>query len=470
MSETVRHLPSVDRVLSLETTQSLMASHDRGYVLAAIRQVLQRLRGELLAAGDEGGSTSREDLLARVAVDLAAATSAAAQASLHRVINATGVILHTGLGRAPLPHAAREAVWAVSDNYCNLEFDLDSGQRGSRRLHVEAMICEQTGAAAAAVVNNNAAAVLLMLSSLARDREVIISRGELVEIGGAFRIPDIIAASGARLREVGTTNRTHLSDYENALNTDTAMILAVHPSNYRVQGFTATVELSELAALGRRAGVPLVYDLGGGVIVDPAAWGLPEEPRVADSLARGADLVSFSGDKVLGGPQAGIIAGDDGLVHSLSSNPMMRALRCDKLTLAALEATLRLYRLDAAGLAAAHPVLRMMTEAAEVVTERAERLCGQLSATASQRLNVRVEATASEVGSGALPLAELPSAAVSLRPAFCSVEELARLLRCGGTAVVGRIHREAVLLDMRTVRDDELSAVAAALEIAASEH
>ena len=467
MNDALKSLPSVDEVLRLESTRRLVGSRDRGYVVEAVRSVLGGVRRELLEAG---GSEvpSREELLARVETELAGAVGAGGEASLHRAINATGVILHTGLGRAPLPPAALAAVMEVGENYCNLEVDLETGERGSRIGHVERMICDASGAEAAVVVNNNAAAVLLLLNSLARGREVIVSRGELVEIGGAFRMPDIVAASGARLREVGTTNRTHPADYENALGEQTGAILAVHPSNYRVKGFTAAVGLTELAALAERCGVPLIYDLGGGVLFELEDWGLPPEPVVASSLRCGAGAVTFSGDKLLGGPQAGIIAGRAGLVRQAAANPLMRALRCDKLTLAALAATLRLYRLDPAGLRAAHPVLRMMTEEVAAVRARADSLVRGLSDMARSRLLPAVEATTAEFGSGALPLEELPSAAVCLRPTFCSAGRLARALRTDPAAVVGRIRKEAVLLDMRTTRDDEVAAVAACLERAAS--
>ena len=466
MNDAVKSLPSVDEVLRLESTRRLMGGCDRSYLVEAVRLVLHRVRDELLAAAGDG-VPSRAELLARVETELEGALRTGEEASLNRAVNATGVILHTGLGRAPLPPAALAAVMEVGENYCNLEIDLKTGERGSRLAHVEQTICDASGAEAAVVVNNNAAAVLLLLNSLARGREVIVSRGELVEIGGAFRMPDIIAASGALLREVGTTNRTHPADYENAVSGRTGAILAVHPSNYRVKGFTASVSLPELADLAERVGVPLLYDLGGGVLFELEGWGLPPEPVVSGSLGSGAGAVTFSGDKLLGGPQAGIIAGRADLVRQAAANPLMRALRCDKLTLAALAATLRLYRLDPAGLRAAHPVLRMMTEEVAAVRARAEALVAGLSERARQRLAPAVEATTAEFGSGALPLEELPSAAVSLRPIFCSAEELARTLRTDPAAVVGRIRKEAVLLDMRTTREDEVASVAASLERAA---
>ena len=471
MSLNAQALPSVDQVLQLDSTRELLSAYSRDYVVGPVRQALQSEREKILSGGgcgeEEGEGTAdavdRERLTGRVEAALAQAAESARRPSLRRAVNATGVILHTGLGRAPLSAAAAAAIQTVAEHYCGLELDLASGSRGSRLDHVAGLIRETTGCEESAVVNNNAGAVLLTLHTLAREREVVVSRGELVEIGGSFRIPDIIAASGARIREVGTTNRTHLRDYERAIGSQTAMILVVHESNYRVKGFTASVGLSELVELGRSAGVPVAHDLGGGVLVDLKRWGLPHEPVAAASLAAGVDLVTFSGDKVLGGPQCGIIAGGSEFVERIRTNPMMRALRCDKRILAGLEAALRQYRQDPAALAAAHPVLRMMTAAAEEVAGRAARLMDALHRDVVKRLRPAVEACTSQVGSGAMPLEELPSTAVTLDPDFCTAELLARTLRCDRAAVVGRIHRDRLLLDMRTVRDDEIAEIAAAL-------
>ncbi len=460
MTESVKNLPSVDQILQLQIAEELLQRYRRDYLVQAVRGLVDDLRAELLAGAPEA---TREQLLERIERQLPVKVTADQAASLRQVINATGVILHTGLGRAPLPAAALQAIGAAAENYCNLEFDLATGERGSRLEHVEARVCAAAQAEAAAVVNNNAAAVLLALNTLARGREVIVSRGELVEIGGSFRIPDIVAASGARICEVGTTNRTHLRDYAGAVGDDTAALLVAHPSNYRVRGFTAQVELAELVELGRRAGVPLVYDLGGGVLDDLRQWGLPHEPVVRQPLDLGVDLVTFSGDKVLGGPQSGIIAGRRQYVEPVRQNPLMRALRCDKLILAALEATLRLYDLAPDVLRRAHPVLGMMTEAVEAVGARAEQLVQALPRAVRQQLQPQIEVSAAEFGSGALPLEELPSRAVVLQPGAGGVEELARRLRLGNSAVVGRIHRECLWLDMRTVRDDEVEAIAKAL-------
>ncbi|MCC7265622.1 MAG: L-seryl-tRNA(Sec) selenium transferase [Candidatus Latescibacteria bacterium] len=464
MSQQLRLLPSVEQVLGTPQAQSLLARYRRDYVVGLVRQVLDSLRAEL-QSGEE--ALDRERLLGRATAGLAARAATAGQASLVRAINATGVILHTGLGRAPLPAVARQAIAEVAECYCALEMDLDQGARGARAEHVRDLLAELSGAEWGLVVNNNAAAVLLCLNSLAAGRQVLVSRGELVEIGGSFRIPDIVAASGAQLREVGTTNRTHLRDYTEAIGPQTALILRVHPSNYRVQGFTARVETPELAELARRTGIPLVHDLGGGVLADLRQWGLPGEPVVRAELEAGADLVSFSGDKVLGGPQCGIVVGRRALVEPMERNPLMRALRCDKLILAGLEASLRLFRLAPEILPGLHPVLGMMVEAAEVVEARVRALLAALPPAAVEALRPSVEASRAQIGSGALPLEELPSWALALNPRQGTAGQLARCLRADRPAVVGRVQRERFLLDLRTVREDEVGLVVAALVRAA---
>ncbi len=466
MSLIARDLPSVDAVLQEAITRDLLERYDREFVVGQVRLILTAWRDQIRQGGIDAEPIA---LPQRVAQELRARIAGAEQPSLRPVINATGVILHTGLGRAPLPATARETLAVVAEGYCNLEIDLDRGDRGSRLDHVEEMVCLMTGAEAAIVVNNNAAAVLLALNSLSRGREVLVSRGELIEIGGSFRIPEIITSSGARIREVGTTNRTHLNDYAAALSQDTAMILVVHPSNYQVKGFTASVELEELVTLGRKAQVPVVHDLGGGVLVDLKTWGLPSEPVVADSIAAGVDLVTFSGDKILGGPQSGLIVGSRLRVDKLKSDPLMRALRCDKLTLAALEACLRLFFLAPEKLAELHPVLNMMSAEADTVRARGERLVAMLSAATANLLKPRLEDSVAQVGSGALPLEEIPSCSVTLCPDFCSVEELARMLRTGAIPVVGRIQRDRLHLDMRTVSDSQLTLMASSLAAIAKE-
>ena len=449
-------LPAVDQML--KQVADLLREYDRAYVVEQVRRCIADVRCQV-----REGAVAEERAALELRVERAVRRCIEQEAAprLHRVVNATGVVLHTGLGRAPLPPKAQEAVAQVATGYCNLEFELESGHRGERVAHVEALICSATAAEAAAVVNNNAAAVLLLLNTWARGREVVVSRGQQVEIGGSFRLPDVIAASGAKLREVGTTNRTHLRDYECAVGPETGAILAVHPSNYRVQGFTAEVGLKDLAALSQRVGVPLVHDLGSGALVDLTPWGLPPEPVVAASLKAGAALVCFSGDKVLGGPQAGIIAGQRLYVEPVRQNPLMRALRCDKLIYAALEATLSLYRLPPDELTQALPVLAMLRAPVETLEARAQKVRSLLPEATGRALRPKVVESLAQAGSGSLPLAEIPSRAVALQPAAVRVEQLGRQLRRQG--VVGRIARDQLLLDMRTVRDDEVEWIARAL-------
>jgi L-seryl-tRNA(Ser) seleniumtransferase len=420
----LRDLPSVDE---------LARAADDPLAVDAARAVLERAREEIRAGADPG------DLPSRVRDELAAVRAP----SLRRVLNATGVIVHTNLGRAPLAAEALAQVVEAARGYSNLELDLRSGTRGSRQDHVAAILRRLTGAEAALVVNNNAAAMLLALAALAEGREVIVSRGELIEIGDGFRIPDVLARSGARLVEVGSTNRTRARDYEKAVRAETALLLRVHQSNFRVVGFTELPRLEELAAIAKRAGLPLLDDLGSGVLASNSLLLGETEPSARESLAAGADLVCFSGDKLLGGPQAGIVVGRADLVELLRRHPLQRAVRIDKLSLAALEGTLRVY-LDAPERI---PVLRMLNENVAAVRARAERLAALVGGS--------VEETVARVGGGALPLAELPSFA-------CAVEEsLAAPLRAGEPPVVGIVRDGKLLLDCRTLADDEVGEVAA---------
>jgi L-seryl-tRNA(Ser) seleniumtransferase len=420
----LRDLPSVDE---------LARTSDDPLAVDAARTVIARAREELRAGRAPG------DLAAELRVELAQARAA----KLRRVINATGVIVHTNLGRAPLAAAALEHVREVAGGYSNLEYDLERGARGSRQDHVADLLHRLTGAEAALIVNNNAAAVMLALAALAEGREVLVSRGELIEIGDEFRIPDVLTRSGARLREVGTTNRTRADDYSAAVGPDTALILRVHQSNFRVVGFTELPRLGELAAVAQRHGLPLVDDLGSGALGE-----IGDEPTARSSLAAGADLVCFSGDKLLGGPQAGIVAGRADLVTKLRKHPLQRALRADKLTLAALEGTLRLALDDPDAI----PVLRMLREPSEQVKARAERL--------AETVGGEVEETVARTGGGTLPLAELASFA-------CAVEEeLATPLRVGEPPVVGIVRDGRLLLDCRTLTDAEADEAAAAIAAA----
>jgi L-seryl-tRNA(Ser) seleniumtransferase len=420
----LRDLPSVDE---------LARAVDDPLAVDAARAVLARAREEITAGFDPG------DLEDRVRLELAAAR----RPSLRRTLNATGVLVHTNLGRAPLAEAALERIREVGRGYSNLEYDLTAGVRGSRQDHVADVLRRLTGAEAALVVNNNAAAVLLALAALAEGRDVVVSRGELIEIGDGFRIPDVLERSGARLVEIGTTNRTRAADYERAIGPETALLLRVHKSNFRVVGFTELPTVSELAGIARRHGLPLVEDLGSGVFVDVA-----DEPSARASLDAGADLVCFSGDKLLGGPQAGIVVGRADLVEQLRRHPLQRALRADKLTLAALEATLGLY-LEPERALREVPVLRMLFEPADAVRARAERL--------ARLVDGSVEETIARVGGGALPLAELPSFA-------CAVEEeLGEALRTREPPVIGIVRDGRLLLDCRTLTDAEVDEVAEAV-------
>ena len=429
---TLRDLPSVERVLG----DPRLAEEPRALALAAVRAALEHARAEIRAGRDPGDP-----------VELALAELGSARRSrLRRVLNATGVLVHTNLGRAPLPRAALARVEEIGGGYSTLEYDLETGARGSRQDHLTGLLQRLTGAEAALVVNNNAAAVLLALAAVAEGREVLVSRGELIEIGDGFRIPDVLARSGARLVEVGTTNRTRAADYEHAIGPDTAVLLRVHQSNFRVVGFTEQPRLEELADVAARHGLPLVDDLGSGALL-----ALGDEPTAQASLTGGADLVCFSGDKLLGGPQAGIVVGRAGLVEQLRRHPLQRALRADKLTLAALEGTLGLY-LDPEQARAEIPVLRLFEEPVEAVRARAERL--------AELLGGEVEETVARVGGGALPLAQLPSFA-------CAVEEeLAAALRSADPPVIALVRDGRTLLDVRALSDEEVAEVAAAVAAA----
>jgi L-seryl-tRNA(Ser) seleniumtransferase len=422
---------------------ALAARYRRERVVEVLRVVLEEVRQ---AAARGTAVPADADLLARTGARL----SALSEPRLVGVVNATGVILHTNLGRAPLAEEAIAALVAVARGSVNLELDLASGRRGDRDALVADDLCALTGAEAALVVNNNAAAVLLVLNTLAVDREVVVSRGELVEIGGAFRIPDVMAKSGARLREVGTTNRTHPEDYRRAIGPQTALLMKVHTSNYRVVGFTAAVDLPALVAIGREAGVPVVEDLGSGALVDLVPFGLPAEPVVRDRIAAGADLVTFSGDKLLGGPQAGLVVGRRDLVAQLAANPLRRALRPGKLTLAALGSTLQLYR-ESPDLVTALPVLRRLTRPLDELEQLGTTIAPALAARLGPGYRVSVVASDCEVGSGAVPAVSLPSRALAVEHPEVSVEAIAARFRAGRPPVLGRIHEDRFLLDLRGV-------------------
>src|SRR3989441_1238590 len=456
----LRALPSVDQLVRRVADDPALAGLPRVRVTAAVREALEAERRRVRE--QSGVAADAETLAARV-VD---GVRRAGLFSLRPVINATGVVLHTNLGRALLSDLARERVAAVAAAYSNLEMDLASKERGSRYSHVEALLQRLTGAQDALVVNNNAAAVLLALETLAHGKEVVVSRGELIEIGGEFRIPDIMLRSGAVLREVGTTNRTHLKDYQGAIGDNTGLLLKVHTSNYRVVGFTADVPSRELVALGHDRGLPVMEDLGSGSLIDLRDWGFPYEPTVQEVVAAGVDLVSFSGDKLLGGPQAGIVVGCRELVGRLLKNPWNRALRIDKLTLAALEATL--YAYDAGRALETVPTLQLLTEPLVAVRRRAQRLLARLGPDLKRRLSAEVIEDRGQVGGGALPTVELPTAAVALGASAAAARGLDEALRRGNPPAIGRLSDDRLVLDCRTVLPAQVNALAAAIAAAAA--
>lgn len=448
----LRTLPSVDRLLHQPALADLSEECPHALLKEAAQDAVSALREKILRNPDQFPVEAlREE---QVALDAAQRALLRMQPNLRHVINATGTLLHTNLGRAPLAEAALKAITAVSRTYSNLELDLTSGQRGHRYDHVEALLCRLTGAEAAAVVNNNAGAVYLALAALAQGREGIVSRGELVEIGGAFRIPEVMAASGVRLVEVGATNKTHLRDYENAIGEHTGLLMKVHTSNYRILGFSAEVSGAELVALGRKHDIPVMEDLGSGMLFDLSEYGLPREPTVAEAVAAGIDVVTFSGDKLLGGPQAGILLGRRALIEKIRKHPMARALRMDKLTLAALEATLRLY-LDRSMALRNIPVLAMLAATSEELRQRTDSLAARAQAQMAELADFFVVEAPGTVGGGALPLTELPGYALSVTPRRDSLDELAVRLRSQSPPVISRIHEGRLLLNLRTVASAE---------------
>ncbi len=456
MSSAYRELPSVDRLVGQASLRAAAGELGAEVLAAAARAELDRQRAAIAA-----GAAAAD--IGSIVEAVAARAYAALRPSLRPVINATGVIIHTNLGRAPLSAAAVAAMAAVGRGYSSLEFDLEAGGRGSRAAHVEPLLCRLTGAEAALAVGNNAAAVLFVLSAFARDREVVISRGQLVEIGGGFRIPEVMRQSGARLVEVGTTNRTYLRDYAEVVRPETAALLRVHASNFRVVGFTEAVALKPLAVLAHERGLLLIDDLGSGCLLDTAAFGLAAEPRVQDSLAAGADLVLFSGDKLLGGPQAGIILGKSELIEALRRHPLARALRPDKATIAALGATLSHYAVGDA--VEQVPVWRMIALPPAAVDRRARRWARAAGAGAG----AAVIDGRSMVGGGSLPEESLPTRLLALPPqAGAGVEALARRLRQSDPPVVGRVEHDRLLLDPRTVDPGDDARVSRALKAALS--
>jgi L-seryl-tRNA(Ser) seleniumtransferase len=465
--ELLSRIPSVDELLKENEIEKLLLLHPRTIVVDGIRQYLSQYRKFILSLEEnESNSVINDELLIKGIVDK---VSEMMRNRLIRVVNATGIILHTNLGRSPLSSRLKDSLWDIASGYSNLEMDLDLGERGSRYSHVEDIICKLTGAESAMVVNNNAAAVMLVLSTLARDREVVVSRGQLVEIGGSFRIPDVMEQSGAILVEVGTTNKTHLSDYERAVNENTAALMKVHTSNYRILGFTSEVESKELVKLGEKLGLPVIEDLGSGMLIDLTQYGLPYEPTVKHAVNAGMDVITFSGDKMLGGPQAGIIVGKKQYIDSMKKNPLTRAVRIDKLTLAALEGTLRLYT-DSDMAMKEIPVLRMLTYSGEELNKKAKRLTNRLKRSLlSSVCSIGLEDDFSEVGGGSLPIYEMPTKVVTVDTGEVSLNDLEKKLREYRIPVVTRISRNRLILDVRTIKEEEFEIIEAALKWAFSE-
>jgi L-seryl-tRNA(Ser) seleniumtransferase len=455
-----RSIPGVDRLLTTPKLKGVSRTYPRDLILRAIHQVLDELRTEI-RSGEIATESSLE--LDPVSERVVGNLEEISRPSLRPVINATGVVVHTNLGRSILAEGALRRFRPLAGGYSNLEYNLEEGRRGSRYVHVEDILMELTNAEAAMVVNNNAAAVLVSLDTLARGREVVVSRGQLVEIGGSFRIPEVMKKSGARMVEVGTTNKTHLKDYEEVMGHETALLLKVHTSNYQVVGFTEEVPLSELVKLGSRYGVPVMEDLGSGCLVDFSRYGIAREPTVQETLAQGVDLVTFSGDKLLGGPQAGIILGRKGVVASIKANQLTRALRIDKLTLLALEETLRLYRDEAAAVRQI-PTLRMICQPYGAVKKKAERLYNRIGKLSTRHFKLEMTDGQSRVGGGALPILELPTRLVCLVPGRLPAQHMETWLRAHDPPVIVRVEKERVILDVRTIQEREIKAVAEAIQ------
>ena len=452
----LRHLPAIEKLLNTQEMLDLQATYARSLVTEALRTVVADIRNDILS-----GNTSEVENLASGEMERIYAERTHQKilekigARMRPVVNATGTVTHTNLGRSLLSDTTCEAIQQAAQNYVNLEYDIATGHRGHRDRITEPLLQQLTGCEASTVVNNNAAAVLLALQTMARGKEVIVSRGELIEIGGAFRVPDVMAASGAVLREVGTTNRTHLRDYAEAINENTGLLLKVHPSNYKILGFTSTPSMEELTELGAQHGIPTMEDLGSGALIDMTTYGLPHEPLVGDRIASGVDIVTFSGDKLLGGPQAGIIVGKADWIEKMRKNPMMRALRVDKLIIAGLSATLQLYLTEDAAITERFPMLNRYTRSIEALHTLATELKAQLEIIFGEKVDIQVSETYGQIGSGALPVETLPSIALVLETSESSAEMLAAQFRNATIPVIGRIKDGLFWLDLRTVYERE---------------
>jgi L-seryl-tRNA(Ser) seleniumtransferase len=457
----LRKLPGVDHILETTKKDPFFENIPRSLLVRSIRRVIENLRTKILQ-GEEflpNECLSEKRLLESVKDSV----STEVNPNLLRLINATGIVVHTNLGRSQLASVATDHLVTVASRYSNLEFDLATGKRGSRYRAVEDILCELCGCEAAMVVNNNAGAVLLCLDTVSKDKEVIVSRGELVEIGGSFRIPDVMTKSGAFLREVGTTNRTHMIDYENAINDKTALLLKVHRSNYSIVGFTSEVSLRELVALSKKYRIPVMEDLGSGTLIDFSKYGLQKEPTVQESVKTGADIITFSGDKLLGGPQAGIITGKKDSLEKIKKNPLTRTLRVDKLTLAALEITLRLYW-DETKAIDTIPTLRMLLLSPKTIDKRAETLHRLLETLRDSRIHPQHMECVSRSGGGALPTLDLPSKCVGVTIKGMSPNEIETAMRKNNPPIIGRIEKDLYMMDLRTIQEDELTIIQSAFK------
>ncbi|TCO79870.1 L-seryl-tRNA(Sec) selenium transferase [Marinisporobacter balticus] len=454
-------IPKVDDLLNDEKIKDLLEKVPRIMIVEAIRESIEEIRIKIVQLDNQQVKSFKIDYEALIE-KIIRIIKQKNRMNLSKVINTTGVVLHTNLGRALLSESIKEEIWNVANSYSTLEFDVDSGKRGSRYAHVEEIITKLTGAESALVVNNNAAAVLLVLDTLAKNREVIVSRGQLVEIGGSFRVPDVMQQSGAKLVEVGTTNKTHISDYERAITEDTAALLKVHTSNYKILGFTQEVSLKDLVEIGREHNIPVIEDIGSGTFIDFSKFGLYKEPTVQESVAMKADIVTFSGDKLLGGPQAGIIIGKKEYIEKMKKNPYTRAFRVDKLTLAALEATLRLY-LDEESALEKIPTLRMLTISLEEIEKKANALYALLKENIKHCTIEKIKGF-SQVGGGSMPLEKIPTMLISIKPENLSINKFEQMLRDYNPPIIARISEERILMDVRTIKENEFEIIVAGID------
>lgn len=457
-------LPSVDEILGDDSLKSILNEYPRSLVLDSVRQAIDEKRKLIIKLDEnsEGIEIDNSDII----IDSIKKIKVNYSLSLKNVINGTGVVLHTNLGRSLLSESIKEEVWEIASKYSNLEYDIELGQRGSRYVHLVDIIKKLTKAEDVLIVNNNAAAVLLVLNTLAKNKDVIVSRGELVEVGGSFRIPSIMSLSGAKLVEVGATNKTHILDYEEAINEDTNILMKVHTSNYKILGFTESVGLDELSKISKKYNIPLVEDLGSGVLIDLSKYGLSYEPTVLDSIKKGVDIVTFSGDKMLGGPQAGIIVGKKEYIDKMKKNQLTRALRVDKITIAALEATFRLY-LDEKKAVKEIPTLRMLTYSLDELKDRAKKFLDMLNKL-KLNIDIKLEEGFSQVGGGSMPIERMNTYLISLRPNNMSVSSLEEKLRLSNSHIIGRISEDRYLLDVRTIFDNQFEIIAKEIKNALS--